>query len=194
MTTIDVARVQAVAIGASAGGVDALAVLLPALPPRLRAPVFVVLHLPPDRPSVLADLMQRYTSAEVREAEDKDAVVDGRVYFAPPDYHLLIDDGQTLALSADEPLNYSRPSIDALFESAADAYGDGLLAIVLTGASRDGADGLRAVRAAGGMTLVQDPRDARVPLMTEEAIRSGAVDLVLPLHHIAGILQALPHD
>lgn len=186
--------VTAVAIGASAGGVEALSVLLPELPARLHPPVFVVLHLPPHRPSLLVDIMSPRMAVPVKEAEDKEPIAPGTVYFAAPDYHLLVSEGPSIALSSDEPVNFSRPSIDVLFESAADVYGSGLLAIVLTGASSDGADGLQAVARAGGRIVVQDPRDARVPTMTEAAIERARVDAILPLNDIAALLHALDHD
>jgi two-component system, chemotaxis family, protein-glutamate methylesterase/glutaminase len=113
------------------------------------------------------------------------------VYFAPPDYHLLVDTGPRIALSADDPVNFSRPSIDVLFESAADIYGERLLGIILTGASQDGAAGLEAVRRAGGATIVQQPSSAQVPMMIESALKRGPVDRVLSLEQIADLLQTL---
>ena len=181
--------VDAIVIGASSGGVEALSVLLPSLPARLRLPVFVVLHLPPDRPSRLADIFSRKCAVPVREAEDKLPVEAGTVYFAPPDYHLLLDVGPTLALSADEAVNYSRPSIDVLFESARDIYGHRLLAMLLTGASHDGAAGIHAIRFAGGCAVVQRPDTAQAPLMPESALKRGPVDFVLTLEEIAGLFQ-----
>lgn len=186
-------QAKALVLGTSAGGVEALSVLLPALPARLRPPVFVVLHMPRDRPSLLVEILEPKCTVPVVEAEDKMPVTPGTVYIAPPDYHLLVEAGPALALSADEPVNFSRPSIDVLFESAADVFGSGLLGIILTGASRDGASGLAAIRAAGGTTIVQEPQDAQVPFMTEAAIREGAVDVVLPLDGIAALLRTLEH-
>ncbi len=183
--------VEAIVVGTSAGGVDALSVLLPALPPDLQVPVLIVLHLPRDRPSRLVEIFAPRCALAVREAEDKAPVVPGTVYFAPPDYHLLLDAGPSLALSADEPVHFSRPSIDVLFESAADVYGKGLVAIILTGASQDGAAGLDAVRRVGGCTIVQRPDTAQAPLMTEAALARGPVDFVLPLEAIANLLRTL---
>jgi two-component system chemotaxis response regulator CheB len=195
---IDVASlrdsIDGVAIGTSAGGVEALSVLLPALPSRLTAAVFVVLLLPRQRPSLLVDVFQPKCAVPVREAQDKDVVEPGTVYFAPPDYHLLVDRGPQLALSADDLVNYSRPSVDVLFESAADVYGERLLGIILTGASHDGARGLEAVRRAGGRTVVQQPETAQVPVMVESALQRGPVDFVLPLEEIAALLRSLDGD
>ena len=185
--------VSAVAIGTSAGGVEALSAVLPALPAGLAVPVFVVLHVPGGRPSHMAEILTPKCRVPVIEAEDKAPAAPGSVYLAPPDYHLLVEAGPSLALSADEPVHFSRPSIDVLFESAADVYGAGLLGIILTGSSHDGALGLHAVQRAGGTTVVQDPRDARSPLMAEAALRLTTVDLMLPLDGIAALLQTLDH-
>ena len=184
-------RIDAVAIGASAGGVEALTVLLPALPRDMRAAVFVVLHIPRDRPSMLVELFQPKCRVRVFEAIDKAPIEPGTVYFAPPDYHLLIDQGPSLALSADELVNFSRPSVDVLFESAADVYKDRLLGIILTGASHDGAAGLSAVALAGGLTVVQDPQTAEVRVMVDAAARRCQPDRTLSLPAIAQLLGTL---
>jgi two-component system chemotaxis response regulator CheB len=184
-------RVDAIVIGTSAGGIEALSVLLPALPPTLPAPVFIVLHLPRERPSLLTGIFASRCALPVREAEDKLPVEKGTVYFAPPDYHLLLDHGPSLALSTDEPVYFSRPSIDVLFESASELYAERLLGIILTGASEDGASGLAAVHRAGGLTMVQQPETAHAPLMAAAALRRGAVDFVLSLDQIAIALGTL---
>jgi two-component system chemotaxis response regulator CheB len=181
--------IDLVVIGASAGGVEALIVLLRALPPTLRAAILIVLHLPRDRRSVLADVFQPHCAVPVRDAQDKEPVEPGTVYIAPADYHLLVDDTRSLSLSVDELVHFSRPSVDVLFEAAADVYGERTLAILLTGGSDDGAAGLAAVRRAGGWTIVQDPRTARVPMMVEAALALGPVDVVLPLEGIADLLR-----
>jgi len=184
-------RIDAVVIGASAGGIEALTVLLPALLPGLRPPIFVVVHLPRDRPSVLPGIFARKCVVPVREAEDKEMVTPGTVYFAPNDYHLLLDQGPQLALSADEPVHHSRPSVDVLFESAVDVYKDRLLGIILTGANEDGATGLAAVHDAGGLTIVQRPDTALAPLMALSALKLRPADWVLTLNEIAGMLRTL---
>ena len=192
MTTPSLARrIDAVVIGTSAGGVEALSVLLPALPSSSRVPVFVVIHLPRDQPSLLPAIFSAKCSVAVREAQDKEPVEPGTVYFAPPDYHLLLDAGPQLALSADEPVHYSRPSIDVLFESAADVYRTRLMGIILTGANRDGASGLDAVHRAGGLTVVQEPADAYAPAMAEAALGQHPVDFLLSLADIAELLRGL---
>jgi two-component system, chemotaxis family, protein-glutamate methylesterase/glutaminase len=173
--------IDAVAIGASAGGVEVLSVLLSALPTSCRASFFIVMHIPRERPSLLAEVFNARCALPVREAEDKEPVQPGTVYFAPPDYHLLLDRGPALALSSDEPVHFSRPSIDVLFDSAADVYGERLLGLILTGANQDGAEGLAAVGRAGGRTIVQEPGGAAVPFLPEAALQVGPVDFVLPL-------------
>jgi len=184
-------RIDAIVIGASAGGVDALSVLLPALPASLRASVFIVLHLPRERPSLLPEIFARKCALRVKEAEDKELAAPGTVYFAPPDYHLLLDKGPQLALSIDELVHFSRPSIDVLFESAADIYAERLMGIILTGANEDGAAGLASVHRRGGVTIVQEPDSAQVPLMVLSALQRTPVDFVLPLEQIAELLRTL---
>lgn len=186
--------VTAVVIGASAGGVEALTTLLPALPSTLRVPVLVVLHLPPARPSMVVSLLAGVCAVPVHDADDKMPIEPGVVYLAPADYHLLVGTGPCVTLSADEPVHFSRPSIDVLFESAADVFTAGLLGIILTGASSDGARGLDAIRRAGGTTVVQDPHEARVPTMVQAALALGEADRVQPLAGIAALLRLLPHD
>ena len=188
-------RFDAIVIGTSAGGVEALSLLLPALPPELRASVFVVLHLPRDRPSLLVEIFEHRCTHPIREGEDKEPVEPGTIYFAPPDYHLLVDRGRDqvvrVALSSDDMVHFSRPSIDVLFEAAADLYGSKLLGIVLTGGNEDGAAGLAAVRRRGGVCIVQDPDEAQASYMPEAALKRGEPDFVLPLKQIAELLGGL---
>ena len=187
----DTVDIRAVAIGASAGGVQALSELLPALSRESQAAVFVVLHLPRDRPSLLVDVFSQKCALLVREAEDKEPVTPGTVYFAPPNYHLLVDAGPQLALSADDLVNHSRPSIDVLFDSAAQVYREHLLGIILSGANEDGAEGLAAVHDAGGLTVVQEPQTAQSSAMILSALERRPADLVLDLAGIAELLQRL---
>ncbi len=182
---------EAVVMGASDGAVEALSLLLPALPLRLALPVVVVVHIPQDRPSHLPELFRQRCGHPVREAEDKAPLERGVVYFAPPGYHLLIERTRAFALSTEPPVHYSRPSIDVLFESAAEAYGPGLLGILLTGANSDGAAGLKAIRQAGGETWVQDPASAKSPAMPAAALAAGAAKQVMGLEQMAGALGGL---
>ena len=183
--------IEAVVIGASAGGVHALSVLLPALPAHAAAAIFIVLHLPRDRPSLLAEVFAHKCSLDVLEAQDKEPVVPGTVYFAPANYHLLVDQGPQLALSVDDLVHHSRPSIDVLFESAAEIYGNRLLGIILTGANQDGAQGLAAVHDSGGVTVVQEPATAHSPQMILSALKLRPPDYVLSLDGIAAMLSSL---
>ena len=165
-----VASLRAVVIGGSAGALNVLREILRALERPARAPVVVVLHVPPRAPDTFAELLSRECALAVKQAEDKEPLEAGTVYLAPPGYHLLIESHGAFALSIDPPVHFSRPSIDVLFESAADAYGRQLLAILLSGASSDGAAGLQEVHAAGGLTAVQAPGSAESNTMPAAAL------------------------
>jgi two-component system chemotaxis response regulator CheB len=184
-------RFEAVVIGGSAGGVDALVNLLPALPAGYRLPVVCILHMPGDRASRLAELFDERLPMPVREAADKEEIVPGTVYFAGPGYHLSVERDRTFSLSCEPPVHFARPAIDVLMESSADAYGAGLAGILLTGANHDGADGMAHIRARGGFTVVQDPADAQVATMPEAAIERSHPNLILPLARIHALLPML---
>lgn len=184
-------RIDAIVIGASAGGIEAISPLLAAFTVDSKIAVFVVLHIPRDRPTGLAQLFQRKCAMTVREAEDKEPVVTGTVYIAPPDYHLLIDKGPQLSLSHDDAVNFSRPSVDVLFESAADVYKSRLVAIILSGGNNDGTAGIIAVQNAGGLTIVQNPATASVSLMPLSAINGCMPDLIESPENIAALLAEL---
>jgi two-component system, chemotaxis family, protein-glutamate methylesterase/glutaminase len=184
-------RLSTLVVGGSAGSVEALTSLLPALDVACGLAVAVVVHLPRERPSRLAEVFGNKCQLAVVEAEDKLPFEAGTIYFAPPDYHLLIDEGPRLSLAADELVHYSRPSIDVLFESAADRFGGSLLGLVLSGANQDGAAGLQAVRRAGGLTLVQEPRSASAATMPEAALRAVPDSLVLSPRELAAILREI---
>lgn len=182
-------RPRAVVIGASAGAIQALSLVLSDLPADFPLPVLIVVHVPADRGNILAPLFGQKCRMAVREAEDKEPALPGTIYFAPPDYHLLVEADGSLSLSTDEPVLHSRPSIDVLFESAADAFGDAVVAIVLTGASADGADGLRAICQAGGVALVEEPETAYADAMPLAAIAACPGARVLTLAAIADYLM-----
>lgn len=183
--------IDAVVIGASAGGVEVLSVLLPNVPSACSLPFMLVMHIPRERPSLLVEVFSSRCCLPVREAEDKEPVQPGTVYVAPPDYHLLIDQGPALALSDDEPVHFSRPSIDVLFESAADIYSERLMGIILTGANRDGATGLAAIARAGGRTIVQDPSRAAASYLPAAALQEGPVDAVLSVQQLQELFAEL---
>lgn len=179
---------RALIIGGSAGSVGALLQILPVLPGNYPLPVLIVVHLPPDKDCPLAGLLNARCQLTVKEAEDKEPVRPGVIYLAPPNYHLLVERDFHLSLSLDEPVLFSRPSIDVLFESAADAYGPSLAAVVLTGASSDGARGLRAVGAAGGRAWVQDPATAEASIMPEAALAACPEARAMDLTRLASTL------
>lgn len=169
-----------VAIGASSGALEALTALLPALPRSFPSPVVVVVHVPADRPNGLPAVLAARCQVRLREAEDKMPLEPGTVYFAPPDYHLLVERHGALALSAEPPVQYSRPSIDVLFESVAEAAGARALGILLSGANSDGAAGLASIRRRGGLTWVQSPASAAVAAMPEAALALASHEAAEP--------------
>jgi len=184
-------RIEAVVIGASAGGFEALFAVLEGLPASYPIPLVAVLHLPETHESRLAELFGYRLSLQVREARDKEPLEAGVLYFAPSGYHLSIETDRSFSLSCEDRVSYARPSIDVLFASAADAYGKSLAAVLLTGANYDGAAGLAGIRIAGGLTIVQDPSTAEVATMPEAAIRRMTPDLILPLAEIHSLLCKL---
>lgn len=178
-----------ITIGTSAGALDALTTVLADLPAGLPVPILIVVHIPPDRESMLAEILSSKSALTVKEAEDKEPLKSGMIYIAPPDYHLLVEDNGVLSLSSDEPVLFSRPSIDVLFESAADAFGSDTVGIVLTGANPDGAKGARAIADMGGMVLVQSPDDAFAPEMPEAALKACPEARIMNLNEIHAFLQ-----
>lgn len=186
-------KVDIVVVGTSLGGLVALETLLEGLPADFPAPIAVVQHRGTQSGSGLQRILQRHAALRVREAQDKDPVRPGRVYLAPPDYHLLIE-REEFALSTEGVVCHARPSIDVLFESAADAYGRGVIGVIMTGANHDGARGALRVRQRGGVLIVQDPATAECALMPQAALTAGAADYVLPLPDIAPCLVRLCRD
>jgi len=183
--------VQIAVIGASAVGVDALLTLLSGLPASWRLPIVVVLHLPEQYQSRLPEVFAQRVPFPAREAEDKLPVDDGMLYFAPSGYHLSIESDLRFSLSCEPPVLFSRPAIDILMGSAADAYGSAVAGILLTGANEDGARGLLRIHEAGGLTIVQDPADALVSTMPLAALALHVPDHVLPLREIRALLMQL---
>jgi len=186
--------VAAVVIGASAGGVEALMAVLGGLPRGYRVPVLVVLHLPPDRDSVLAEVLAQRLAVPVFEGRDKLPVAPGTVYVAPGGYHMLVEDGPTLSLSCDAPELFSRPSINVLMDSAADTWGTGLIGVLLTGANEDGATGLARIHRLGGTTIVQDPAEAAATTMPLAALKLHTPDHILSLAGIRSLLSTLEYQ
>jgi len=183
---------EAIVLGASAGALEALSAVLPKLPSNFPLACMIVVHLPPDKPNMLSKLFQSKCQLNVEEVADKVSIQPGTIYFAPPDYHVLVEPDFRLSLSSEEAVNYSRPSIDVLFESAADAYGDRLLGIILTGANNDGAAGLKAVADAGGEAIVQQPDTAYASAMPLAALAACPTAHVLSPEGITNLLLNLP--
>ena len=182
-----------VGIGTSWGGLAAMTRLLGGLPGDFSLPVVVVQHRGKDSDRLLTELLQDATELRVCEAEDKEPLVPGTVHIAPANYHVLIDDGY-LSLTVEEPVRFSRPSIDVMFSSAADTYGPGAIGVVLTGANEDGARGLSHIVRRGGRALVQDPKTAEIPIMPVAAIKAVPSAEVLPLDALAPRLIALSQE
>jgi two-component system chemotaxis response regulator CheB len=170
---------------------EALSELFSYLPGGFPLPIIVVQHLHPTGEGYLYDYLNDRCALTVKEAGDKESIRPGHIYFAPPDYHLLVERDETLALSIDEKVNYARPSIDVLFESAAHVWSSDLIGVILTGVNHDGARGLRLIREYGGLTIAQDPATAEYPVMPQAAIDAGGVDRILPLDEIGGFLSTL---
>jgi two-component system chemotaxis response regulator CheB len=184
---------EIVVVGASTGGLKALQVLLSGLPAEFSLPVVIVQHRGRDMETGLCEFLARSSRLPVTEPEDKETVLAGRAYLAPRDYHLLIESG-SFALSTDAPVGFARPSIDVLFESAADEYQARTIGVILTGANCDGARGLAAIKAHGGLTLVEDPATAASREMPDAAINLTKVDRILPLQDMAASLHKLSNN
>jgi two-component system chemotaxis response regulator CheB len=182
---------DAIVIGTSAGGLDALGIILPLLDPRLPVPILIVQHISASSDSFIVTYFDQICRLKVKEAEEKEVLKAGIVYFAPPDYHVLIESDKTISLSNEEKVNYSRPSIDVLFETASWAFGSRLIGILLTGANWDGAAGCELIKKNGGLTIVQDPKSAAVSRMPESAIERFKPDHILGLLEIGNTINGL---
>ena len=177
-------RYELVVMGTSTGGLHALTRLLSALPARFRLPIVIVQHRSKDSDERLSTLLQVASPIPLREAEDKEPLRSPGVYLGPPDYHLLVEPA-SVALSTEEPVAFSRPSIDVLFESAAYSYGSGVIGVLLTGANQDGTRGLQQIKEHGGYVIVQDPESAESGFMPKHAVKHVVPDRVLNLEQIA---------
>ena len=182
---------DAVVIGVSAGGMTALGTILPCLSSDYRLPVIVVQHMHPESDDFLSRYLDKKCRITVRQATANEPILTRHVYVAPPNCHLTVNPDRTFSLSRSEPVLFARPSIDVLFVSAAAAYGPRLVGVILTGASSDGAKGLKAIKSAGGIAVVQDPRTAEADIMPKAAVAAGDVDFILPLDAIGKFLARL---
>jgi two-component system chemotaxis response regulator CheB len=179
---------KAVVIGVSTGGVSALKLLLGVLPAEFPIPVLVATHITPDSDDGLAVLLDTLCAIRVKEADEQETIKSGTVYLAPANYHLLVERGGILSLSVDPPVNFARPSVDVLFETAAVAFGKALIGIVMTGAGFDGSRGLKRVKELGGLTIVQTPADAEADSMPRSALAEVTADFVAPLKELGPLL------
>ena len=184
-------RYQAVVIGASAGGTAALRKILPFLPADFPLPIVIAQHLHPLQDGAAIIHYAGGSALTVKDAVEKESIRAGFVYFAPPNYHLLIEDDRTFSLSIDSKVHFTRPSVDVLFESAADACGASLIGIVLSGANQDGAEGLLRIKQHGGLTIAQDPQDAEAGYMPKSAIELASPDYVVKAEEIPALLMKL---
>jgi two-component system chemotaxis response regulator CheB len=185
-------RYQIIVIGGSAGAMAALSELLPVFPADYPLPIVIAQHLHPWQDDFHLEHFGDQCALTVKEAADKESIEAGTIYFAPPNYHLLINDDKTFSLSIDDKVNYARPSIDVLFESAVDIYAPWVVGVILTGANNDGAEGLRLIKESGGVAIVQDPQTAESAYMPKAALAATKVDYVLPLPEIGKLLLEIP--
>lgn len=179
---------EAIVIGVSSGGLNALKIMFSLLPANFKTPVIIVLHRGPRADSQWIKILNDKSNLLVKEADEKEKIEKGKVYIAPANYHLLIEKDKTFSLTIDERVNFARPSIDVLFESAADAYKNKLIGLVLTGLSSDGSKGIKRIKESGGLAIVQDPETAESPYMPASAIAAIKPDYVLSLDDIIALL------
>ena len=182
---------RAIVIGSSTGGMEALRIILEVLPKDFPVPILIAQHISPHSDNYLAKFLDNACKVSVREAEEKEKAIPGHVYLAPPNYHLLVEKDGFISLSVEARVSYAPPSIDFLFESAAEAYNGGLIGIVLTGANSDGSKGLKRIKECQGLTIVQDPNTAQAEAMPRAAIGATNVDHITPLTEIGQLLSEL---
>lgn len=184
-------RYEAIVIGVSSGGMNALKMLSSSLPVYFELPIIIVQHLSAQSDSHWIKLLNEKSQLNLKEADEKDTIEKGNIYIAPPNYHLLIEKDKTLSLTIDERVNFARPSIDVLFESAAEAYKTKLIGIVLTGSNNDGTNGIKRIKDCGGLAIIQDPETAESDYMPKSAIAAIVPDYILSLENIIKLLIQL---
>lgn len=182
---------KAIVIGSSAGGLQALKTIISGLSARFDTPVIVTQHLSSSSDNYLVYFLNQFTHLTVKEADEKETISHGHVYIAPPNFHLLIEEDFTLSLNVEEKVNFARPSIDVLFETAAEAYKNQLIGIILTGANHDGAKGIARIKQKGGYTIAQNPDTAESAAMPRAAINTGFIDQILNLEEIPVLLNEM---
>ncbi len=181
----------AIVIGVSSGGMKAMKVLFSRLPKDFKTPIVIVQHISAHSDNTWISLLNEQYELCIKEADEKESIEPGKAYFAPPNYHLLIEKNKTFSLTIDERVNFARPSIDVLFESAAEAYTNTLIGIVLTGSNHDGTKGIKRIKEYGGIAVIEDPDTAYSAFMPRSALSAIEADYVLPLEDIADLLVQL---
>jgi len=189
--TVNNASCSALIIGGSAGSLDVLLEIFPQLNPDLNFPIILVVHRKASNESLLTDLIRNRTSLQVSEAEEKELLTAGKVFIAPADYHLLIEEDRSISLDYSEKINYSRPSIDVTFQSAAEVFKAGLVCILLSGSNADGVEGLKSVNNFGGKVVIQNPNTAIMPYMPQQAVLQVQPNVVLDGHDMAAFINKL---
>jgi len=179
---------EAIVIGVSSGGLNAMKIMFSILPHEFSIPIVIVQHIGARSENIWVQLLNDKCKLEIKEADEKEKIEKGKIYIAPPNYHLLIEQDRTFTLTVDERVNYARPSIDVLFETAAEAYQNRLVGIVLTGSNNDGSKGLKRIKEYGGLTIVQQPDTAESSFMPASAIATVQPDYILPLEAIINLL------
>ena len=179
---------DAIVVGVSSGGLNAMKIMFSLLPREFSIPIVIVQHIGAQSENIWVQLLKDKCKLEIKEADEKEIIEIGKIYIAPPNYHLLIEQDKTFTLTVDERVNYARPSIDVLFETAAEAYQNRLVGIVLTGSNNDGSKGLKRIKEYGGLTIVQQPDTAESSFMPASAIATVQPDYILPLEAIINLL------
>lgn len=182
---------EIIVIGSSAGGLEALSVIFRELNKAFRTPIIIVQHISPNSDSYLATHLNNLSNIRVKEASEKENIQEGTAYIAPPGYHLLIEKNRTFSLSTEQKVNYARPSIDVLFETAAWVYKEKAIGIILTGANNDGAEGVKIIEEFGGFVIIQSPENAHIKTMPEEALKACRSAKVMQLIEIAQYLNSI---
>lgn len=189
--TIDSASCEALIIGGSAGSLDVLLEIFPALRKDIRFPIVLVVHRKPSNESLLTDLLKSRTTLAVGEAEEKEFLAPGKVFIAPADYHMLIEEDRSISLDYSEKINYSRPSIDVTFQSAAEVFKEKLVCILLSGSNSDGVEGLKCVNSFGGKVVIQNPDTAIMPYMPQQAALNVVPNIILDSRDMADYINKL---
>jgi two-component system chemotaxis response regulator CheB len=184
-------KYKAIVIGVSSGGLNVLKILLPELPADFCLPIIIVQHIGPHSENYWIDILNGLCKLTIKEADEKEIITKGNIYIAPANYHLLVEKDHTLSLSTEEKVNFARPSIDVLFESAAEAYKDKLIGIILTGSNNDGINGIKKIKEYGGLVIIQDPNTAESRYMPTSAITAISPDYILSIEKMLNLLIGL---